>query len=314
MAIPARQRTVSTSRPGAKPTINRVRTGSVYSLSSVTQSHGGHQLRPQSPVRSVVSAGPRYHYSSPPNGLSPSIAHSPPTSVLSLQSTSTSSMTSASTSSPISPKLGPVIRAKVTAREASPARLTLPLSDDSASDIDEEDEDDKASTKSGASSLDPALEAKTNRKIADLEITNASLLSINASLEALKVRQQKEIWELRRKLRETRLALPPPVFASLKDKDEPVAALEEEEEDDEPEPDPDPMFERLNAIVQGLLDDAREAVAASVAPVKVLSAHEVLAWEGRRKSAGGEDDDDEDADAKDEREVTVMLDRTPSPP
>lgn len=50
------------------------------------------------------------------------------------------------------------------------------------------------------------------------------------------------------------------------------------------------MFERLNAIVQGLLDDAREAVAASVAPVKVLSAHEVLAWEGRRKSAGGEDD------------------------
>lgn len=88
------------------------------------------------------------------------------------------------------------------------------------------------------------------------------------------------------------------------DKDPEAPADEPEEEDaDEPEPVPDPVFERLNALVQGLLDDAREAVAASVAPVKVLSAHEVLAWQGRRKSeVDGEEDE------RDEREVTALLD------
>ena len=73
------------------------------------------------------------------------------------------------------------------------------------------------------------------------------------------------------------------------DKDDPALEddhPEEEEEDTSAVVDPDPMFERLSAMVQSLLDDAREAVSASVAPVKVLSAHEVLAWEGRRKSEG----------------------------
>ncbi|KZV85161.1 hypothetical protein EXIGLDRAFT_804957 [Exidia glandulosa HHB12029] len=151
MAIPA---------PGAKPTINRVRTGSVYSLSSVTQSHGGHQLRPQSLLATEWSLAVHRPLAADLGAFAPS--------------TSTSSMTSASTSSPISLKLGPVIRAKVTVREASPARLTLPLSDDSASDIDEEDEDNKASTKSGASRLDPALEAKTNRRAVLATVDNTA--------------------------------------------------------------------------------------------------------------------------------------------
>ncbi|KAI5475529.1 hypothetical protein MNV49_001307 [Pseudohyphozyma bogoriensis] len=51
-------------------------------------------------------------------------------------------------------------------------------------------------------------EAKVNRKILDLEITNASLLTINASLELLKLRHTKEIRDLRRKLRESRLLAP----------------------------------------------------------------------------------------------------------
>ncbi|GAA6019431.1 hypothetical protein JCM10207_001384 [Rhodosporidiobolus poonsookiae] len=46
-------------------------------------------------------------------------------------------------------------------------------------------------------------EARVERKILDLEITNSSLLSINASLERLKLKHTSEIRELRRRLRES---------------------------------------------------------------------------------------------------------------
>ncbi|GAA5884554.1 hypothetical protein JCM6882_005297 [Rhodosporidiobolus microsporus] len=46
-------------------------------------------------------------------------------------------------------------------------------------------------------------EARVERKIADLEITNSSLLQINASLERLKLKHTSEIRELRRRLRES---------------------------------------------------------------------------------------------------------------
>lgn len=45
--------------------------------------------------------------------------------------------------------------------------------------------------------------AKVDRKIADLEISNASLLAINRTLEATKAKQRSEIVKLRRMLRET---------------------------------------------------------------------------------------------------------------
>ncbi|WVR03348.1 hypothetical protein IAU60_000339 [Kwoniella sp. DSM 27419] len=48
-----------------------------------------------------------------------------------------------------------------------------------------------------------AEEAKVNRKVADLEISNASLLAINKMLEATKAKQRTEIMKLRRMLRET---------------------------------------------------------------------------------------------------------------
>ncbi|GAA6037941.1 hypothetical protein JCM8097_009500 [Rhodosporidiobolus ruineniae] len=46
-------------------------------------------------------------------------------------------------------------------------------------------------------------EARVERKILDLEITNQSLLSINASLERLKLKHTSEIRELKRRLRES---------------------------------------------------------------------------------------------------------------
>jgi hypothetical protein len=48
------------------------------------------------------------------------------------------------------------------------------------------------------------LEAKTNRKILDLEITNKSLLAINGGLEVVKLKQAREIRELKKRLREGR--------------------------------------------------------------------------------------------------------------
>lgn len=47
-----------------------------------------------------------------------------------------------------------------------------------------------------------AIEAKTNRKILDLEISNKSLLAINSGLEVLKIKQAREIRDLKRRLRE----------------------------------------------------------------------------------------------------------------
>ncbi|ODN78309.1 hypothetical protein L202_03953 [Cryptococcus amylolentus CBS 6039] len=48
-----------------------------------------------------------------------------------------------------------------------------------------------------------AEQAKINRKIADLEISNASLMAINKMLETTKSKQRAEIVKLRRRLRET---------------------------------------------------------------------------------------------------------------
>lgn len=54
--------------------------------------------------------------------------------------------------------------------------------------------------------LSGPVDAKHERKLLDLEITNKSLLSINASLEAVKVRQSREIRTLRRQLVHGRLS------------------------------------------------------------------------------------------------------------
>ncbi|KLO15039.1 hypothetical protein SCHPADRAFT_996147 [Schizopora paradoxa] len=121
-------------------------------------------------------------------------------------------------------------------------------------------------------------EAKSNRKIADLEITNSSLLAINASLEASKHKQAKEIRELRKKLRETRLVLPPKVYREMRDNhgsdsfyaDE---RIDDDEDDDEEEGESDNEAEdeahlgaddatymRVRALISGLLESGRQAL------------------------------------------------------
>ncbi|KAF8333189.1 uncharacterized protein EI90DRAFT_638667 [Cantharellus anzutake] len=121
------------------------------------------------------------------------------------------------------------------------------------------------------------IEAKSNRKIADLEITNRSLMAINTQLEAEKVRQMREIRELKRRLRESRLILPPGAFKVLDEQRKRAVAAGtsktggtavddlEEEDDDEDEDDgveqpPDPAYERVTALVDALIVRGHEAL------------------------------------------------------
>ncbi|KAI0720066.1 hypothetical protein C8T65DRAFT_24450 [Cerioporus squamosus] len=140
--------------------------------------------------------------------------------------------------------------------------------------------------------------AKSNRKIADLEITNRSLLAINTTLEATKHRQAKEIRDLRRKLRESRLILPPPAYRAVKSSltyDDTAEEDDEDDEDDEEEDDKellegkaDKAYQRVKVIIEGLLESGRRAleskpedfVGSGKGGAKVLTAEEVRNWRG----------------------------------
>lgn len=164
---------------------------------------------------------------------------------------------------------------------------------------DDDDEDDGEGGGKGEESASPsrnaAIAAKSNRKIADLEITNKSLLAINAILEAEKHRMQKEMRDLRRRLREQRLSLPPAAFRALVRHEQRSAAVspsvsggnpasteifplaegqinifaddEDEEVGDGDEDEeavlkqPDPAYERVTALVDALLFHAHDALA-----------------------------------------------------
>jgi hypothetical protein len=120
-------------------------------------------------------------------------------------------------------------------------------------------------------------------------------------LESTKHRQSKEIRDLRRKLRESRLILPPRAYRAVK------ATLEHddtEDEDDEDEMGPDDvneqlaeddeMFKRIRLMVEDLIDRGKRALETkpddfSEGSAKVLSADEVRSWQGSDRSVDHED-------------------------
>ncbi|KAG2022880.1 hypothetical protein CC2G_000599 [Coprinopsis cinerea AmutBmut pab1-1] len=150
-------------------------------------------------------------------------------------------------------------------------------------------------------------EAKSNRKIADLEISNRSLLTINASLEATKNRQAKEIRDLRRKLRESRLVLPPGAYRMAKSSWSAEEQQEEEDDSDDSELEDvtqgngDEIYKRVKAMIEGLLTSGRAALEKKVEDfaepsAKVLTAEEVQSWH-RSNKLGDETDDHSDLDS-----------------
>jgi len=131
-----------------------------------------------------------------------------------------------------------------------------------------------------------------------LEITNRSLLAINTSLETIKHRQAKEIRELRRKLRESRLILPPRAFQAIKSKldHDDTASEEDDDENDEnnelQEGTEDEVYTRVKITIEGLIKSGKRALESKPEDflqggkggAKVLHAEEVRLW---RDSEGG---------------------------
>lgn len=131
-------------------------------------------------------------------------------------------------------------------------------------------------------------------QIADLEITNKSLMSINTSLEATKHRQAKEIRDLRRKLRESRLILPPRQFRAVQSPSDHGDSEEEEEEEEDEDGDDlledyaakgDERYQRVRHMILDLVESGRRALetkpsdySEKVSGAKVLHAEEVLDW------------------------------------
>ncbi|KIY73492.1 hypothetical protein CYLTODRAFT_485343 [Cylindrobasidium torrendii FP15055 ss-10] len=184
------------------------------------------------------------------------------------------------------------------------------------------------------------VKAKTNRQMEDLEISNRSLLAINATLEATKHRQAKEIRELRRKLRESRLILPPSTYRTIKsrdpkDEDTDEGEDEEGEEDDDPN-DESPMskgdqtYQRVKVLLDNLIQDGQRALESKPADFlvadaqyggKVLSAAELRDLEGdgdisiRTEVSIVDEEDEEGLESEDEvAEMTLLPDsESPSP-
>lgn len=132
-------------------------------------------------------------------------------------------------------------------------------------------------------------------KIADLEITNKSLLAINSSLEAAKNRQAKEIRELRRKLRESILVLPPSAYRVVKDSLAPEDAEEPEPEDEDVEEEEavlddktDEAYRRVRSMLEALIESGRKALETrpedfkepGIGITKVLTEEEARTWRG----------------------------------
>ncbi|EIW64113.1 uncharacterized protein TRAVEDRAFT_41528 [Trametes versicolor FP-101664 SS1] len=247
--------------------------------------------------------------------------HSPPTSTVSFSSRSSASRSSASyetQESGGSRSTAPTLHSHVNGQShgrqgsrSSQPRASLdglgfrgdPVPRDAASaseaesgdDSDEEPEHVDAGEDDAERKL--KAQAKSNRKIADLEITNRSLLAINTSLEATKHKQAREIRELRRKLRESRLILPPPAYRAVKsslthDDEQPDEEEEEEEGEDDAdiiEGKDDEPYRRVKLILEGLLSSCQRALESTPedfieAPrsgvAKVLTEEEVRHWRG----------------------------------
>ncbi|KAF8983982.1 hypothetical protein CPC16_011730 [Podila verticillata] len=134
--------------------------------------------------------------------------------------------------------------------------------------------------------------ARTRRKIADLEISNASLLSINSSLEATNRKQAAEIQELKMRMQSaqfggelvgfsaTDLALAQSVNA--------VELTEAERQDDL-------VFKRLCFSIDLMICEAKQALDQSTKTgVKVLSSFDMYEKEAMADAEDEDDDEDDD--------------------
>ncbi|KAF8737999.1 hypothetical protein RHS02_06006, partial [Rhizoctonia solani] len=257
------------------------------------------------------------------NLLIPPGMRSPPIS--SLSSTSSASRTTSSSGSDSSAPATSIDRARTPMDSGFRAKLTaVPSKLGHAGGLEPPDEEGIDMDDSGIDMFeaddaeqDQREEARSNRKIADLEISNKSLLAINATLESTKSRQAKEIRELRRKLRESRLVLPPSTYLALEQND-PLEARDSFDEDDEEDSDDndvtqtqaDETFDRVRGLLDKLMKDAKEALEAKPPipeekepikkPIRVLDVDELQQY------TDGEGEIDESTESKATESVTDL--------
>ncbi|KZT54765.1 hypothetical protein CALCODRAFT_485246 [Calocera cornea HHB12733] len=172
--------------------------------------------------------------------------------------------------------------------------------------------------------VEQRAEARTNRKIADLEIQTTSLQQLTASLERERHKQSLEIRDLRRKLRESRLALPPRTFQSLKatwEADGLDLEDEDEDEDETEDGNEDPGWARVKGLVHDILSLGKRAVdegqefiekrtKTGGGVVRVLTAGEVEELEGNTDGANSDEDGQGDSEA--DKESPVEESETPA--
>ncbi|KAJ1302510.1 hypothetical protein OPQ81_002829 [Rhizoctonia solani] len=244
------------------------------------------------------------------NALIPPAMRSPPIS--SLSSTSSASQATSSSGSDSSAPATSIDRARTPMDSGLRAKITAVPSklghgtvleppdeegvdrDDSGIDMFEADDAEQGQRE----------EARSNRKIADLEISNKSLLAINASLESTKARQAKEIRDLRRKLRESRLVLPPSTYLALEQKD-PLETKDSFDEDDEDSDDndvtqsqADETFNRVRGLLDRMIQGGKEALEAkppipeekddAKKPIRVLDVDELQQYADRQEDESTE--------------------------
>jgi hypothetical protein len=138
---------------------------------------------------------------------------------------------------------------------------------DGTSETEQESEEEEAQSEEKKAKRDRKVGVNKQRKlgtdfvfaqIADLEISNQSLLAINATLERSKARLEREVDELRRKLWETRLALPRGKYRVVSEDavEEPAetGSSSEDEAADETE------LDRLGRLVVHLVSSGRAAL------------------------------------------------------
>ncbi|KAF7302713.1 hypothetical protein HMN09_00906200 [Mycena chlorophos] len=225
--------------------------------------------------------------------------HSPPMSAVSFSSRSSHS---AAESSGISSQLSSAADRNVVIRGGLENLLgfsAMLAAENEETETDDDDEDleseaeerieDTEQRRVNAIEREVRAEAKSVRKIADLEITNKSLLTINATLEQTKHRQAKEIRDLRRKLRESRLVLPPREYRAMDHAPEEDDEQTDEDEDEEAAEaaeralsQHDKTYRRIKVILEGLIDSGKRALETTpkdfpepVKVTKVLSAYEM---------------------------------------
>ncbi|KAF9531925.1 hypothetical protein CPB83DRAFT_47987 [Crepidotus variabilis] len=227
---------------------------------------------------------------------------SPPASSVSFSSRSSASRSSvsviddkrpASQSSSASSRLSPASTQQQNGN-MDHLKSTLDNLMDYTSGLPSAEDDDASEDQGGDDERKVKATAKSKRKIADLEITNRSLLAINSSLEATKHRQAKEIRELKRKLRESRLILPPSAYRAVKSSLDPSEIADDEEDvddgddsqEDEAQAEKDEIYQRIKMTIEGLVKSGQRALERQVSDfpeggkgsAKVLTAEEVEDW------------------------------------